>query len=102
MLEGPGIDSKVDKVLQKMVEMIKTLAHQTNENNLDLCKRWKKVEEKVDSVKAVHKDVKDVRIMVKNIDTSLASYNNEYTDLDKEDKSSEERTQDVHSNDKSS
>ena len=47
LLEGPGLDPKIDKVLQKMVEMIKTLAHQVNEHYLDLSKRLKKVEDKV-------------------------------------------------------
>ena len=47
ILERPGLDSRVDKVLQKMVEMIKTLVHQTNEHYLYPSKRLKKVEEKV-------------------------------------------------------
>ena len=47
MLKGPSLDSKVGKVLQKMVEMIKILAHQTNEHYLDLYKRLKKMEERV-------------------------------------------------------
>ena len=47
MLEGPGLDSRVDKVLQKKVEMIKILSHQINEHYIDLSKRLKMVEERV-------------------------------------------------------
>ena len=46
MLEGPSLDSKVDRALQKMVEMIKTIAHQINEHYLDLSKSLKKMEER--------------------------------------------------------
>ena len=89
-----------------------------NQQYMDLSKMLKKVEDRVikgvedavakelqsmkESVKAVHRDVKDVRILMKNIDTSLASSNDEYTNLDEEDKSSEERAQDVPNSDKPS
>ena len=55
-----------------------------------------------DSVRNCHKDVKNVRILVKNIETSLASSNDEFTDTDEEDKFSDERTQNVPSSDKPS
>ena len=115
-MKGLGLDSKVDKVLQKMVEMIKLLAHQTNEHYLDLSKRLKKVEERMikgteeaiakelqplkDHVSNEHKDVKNVRILVKNVETSIAKSDDTYTDTDEEDKFSDERTQDVPSSDK--
>ena len=55
----------------------------------------KEVQPLKESVKALHRDVKNVRILVKNIDTSLVSSNDEYTDLDKEDKCSDEKVLDV-------
>ena len=39
ILDGLGLDSKVENVLKKMVEMIKLHANQTNEHYLDLSKR---------------------------------------------------------------
>ena len=88
-----------------MVEMIKLLAHQTNEHYLDLSKRLKKVEERVikgveeaiakevqplkDSIHALHKDIKNTRILVKNIKTSFASSKDEYSSMDEEDKCSD-------------
>ena len=44
-----------------------------------------------DNVKALHKDIKNLRILVKNVETSLASSNDEYTDLDEEDKFSDDK-----------
>ena len=86
ILEGPGLDPKIDKVLLKTVDIIKLLAHQTNEHYLDLSNRLKKVEERMitrieevivkevqtlkDNVKVLHNDIKNVRILVKNIYTS--------------------------------
>ena len=55
-----------------------------------------------DLVRNCHKDVKNVRILVKNIETSFASSNDEFSDTDEEDKFSDERTQGVPSNDKTS
>ena len=85
-----------------MVDMIKTLAHQTNLHYLDLSKRLKKVEERMitrveeavakelqpvkDSVRNFHKDVKNVRILFKNIETCLESSNDEFIEADEEDK----------------
>ena len=116
MLKGPGLDSEIDKVLQKMVEMIKTLAHQTNKHYLDLSKRLKKMKERVikgteevtskelqpvkDQVRNLHKDVKNVRILVKNVEMSLAKSDDTYTDTDEEDKFSDERAPDVTISDK--
>ena len=91
-----------------------SLAHQTNEHYLDLSKKLKKVEERMitgveeavskelqqvkDSISNCHKDVKNVMILFKNIETSLAISNDEFTDTDEEDKFSDERTQNVPSN----
>ena len=111
MLEEPGLDSKVDKVLKKMAEMIKLIAHQTNEHYIDLSKRLKKVEDRVikgveevvakkvqplkDQVRNLHKDVKSVRIHVKNVETGLAKSDDTYSDIDEKVKFSDKRTQDV-------
>ena len=99
-----------------MVEMIKLFSHKTNEHYLNLSKRLKKVEDRVikgteeaianelqplkDHVRNVHKDVKNVRILVRNIETSLSKSVDTLTYMDEEDRFSDERTQDVPSSDK--
>ena len=96
MLEEPVQTSGKDKVLLKMAEMIKDLAQQMNEQYIDLSKRMKKVEDNIvstaketikeikplkDSMKTFDYEIKNLYILVKNIETSLANENDEYESL---------------------